>query len=102
MNYSHHNTTDERGKLLDELEDKARTQEELILGYFEKYYYVKMSPSQVQRNLGLERVPITSIRRAITNLTDKGFLRKTSKKVMGMYGRKEYCWAVIQRQGNLF
>jgi hypothetical protein len=39
-------------------------------------------------------VPITSIRRAMTNLTDAGFLEKTDHKRKGPKGKAEYIWKV--------
>ena len=38
--------------------------------------------------------PITSVRRAITNLTAGRKLRKTSTKRNGPYGRSSFCWEV--------
>ncbi len=39
-----------------------------------------------------EQIPITSVRRAITNLTNSRFLTKTSKSRKGALGKKEYIW----------
>jgi len=36
--------------------------------------------------------PITSIRRAMTNLTDKGYLIKSDKMKAGEFGKNNYCW----------
>ena len=36
--------------------------------------------------------PITSIRRAITNLTDAGKIIKTDQYVKGNYGKLEHLW----------
>ena len=36
--------------------------------------------------------PITSIRRAISDLAKEGYLLKTDKKVMGNWGRLTYTW----------
>ena len=36
--------------------------------------------------------PITSIRRAMTNLSDDGKLEKTKEYVVGNYGKKEHLW----------
>jgi predicted ArsR family transcriptional regulator len=96
--HSYHNTTHETGKTLAEYEGKAKTQEERILEYFRNNWHTEMSPSQVQNCLGMHGTPITSIRRAITNLTTDGKLVKTDKKVKGIYGRAEFTWRLARRQ----
>lgn len=92
MSNSYHNTTLESGATLDKRERKAKSQEDLILDYFQRRYHFGRSPSQVQQRLGLQRVPITSIRRAMTNLTARGKLIKTDAKVDGPFGHQEYLW----------
>ena len=54
----------------------------------------KYTPSQIAVELykELSGVPLTSIRRAITNLTFPGSLVKTNVKTTGPYGRPEYYW----------
>ena len=39
-----------------------------------------------------KRYPLTSIRRAISNLTDNGKLMKLERMVMGNYGKKVHTW----------
>jgi hypothetical protein len=39
-----------------------------------------------------DRVPITSIRRSLTNLTESGFLIKTDRQRIGAKGKPEYIW----------
>ncbi len=55
------------------------------------------SPSQMLRKLENDGrlIPITSVRRAISDLTRDGKLVKTDKQVIGMYGRKEYVWRLV-------
>ena len=50
-----------------------------------------VSPWQMQGMLEGD-VPITSIRRAMTNLTKRGVLVKTDHKRRGRHGRSEYMW----------
>lgn len=89
---SFYNTTRERGKKLAECEGKAVSQQDRIYEYFYNTPHAELSPSQVQQALAMQRTPLTSIRRAMTNLTLQGRLQKTELKVMGLYGRYEYCW----------
>jgi hypothetical protein len=96
MNLSYHDTTNEPVQLNIVYEQKARDQDRLILGYF-KALNTPLSPSQIFNILMTfdeipKDTPLTSIRRAITNLTKRGLLRKTDKKVIGKYGRQEYLW----------
>ena len=88
---SHHNTTRESDQQLADYEERAITQEDRILEYFARNWHTEISPSRVQRYL-MPNVPLTSVRRAITNLTTQGRLERTEKKVDGAYGRPEYCW----------
>ena len=92
-----YNTTDETGSTLTSYQDKAKTQVERILEFYERHRGVPFSPSQVQTALNMQGVPITSIRRAITNLTTIDKLVKTDIKTTGLYGRDEYCWRLAGR-----
>lgn len=87
---SHHNTTYETGATLDLFEVKAQTQESIILRFFLRTNRA-WSPSQVHCRT-LPGHPLTSVRRAITNLERNGHLIKTDRKVQGVYGRPEHVW----------
>jgi|TARA_A100001035_G_scaffold220634_1_gene180709 hypothetical protein len=67
-------------------------QEEYILAFF-KDEGKPQSPSMVYDSLP-EHWPITSVRRAITNLTTAGELVKTNSTVTGMYGKPEHLWSL--------
>ena len=89
----HYNTTHETGQQLLNLEARASSQEETILQFFKQSpnYY---TPSQI-RKLAFSplRMPeITSVRRAMTNLTRDNCLIKTLTKRMGPLGHREHCW----------
>ena len=92
------NTTNESGATLNNNVAKAKSQEEEILDIFKmdyKYWkdlqeYLGMSPTDLLDYF--PKYPITSIRRALTNLTKQGKLIKTDEKRIGMYGRSEYVW----------
>ena len=52
-----------------------------------------MTPFDVETALySNTMVPITSIRRAITNLTNDEKLVKTDNQKTGPYGKPSYCW----------
>lgn len=84
------NTTKESGKQLEMFTQKAKNQEEQILELMK--LYKKLSPSDVQKYFS--NFPLTSVRRALTNLSNQGKLIKTYEKKKGIYGRDEYVWSV--------
>lgn len=91
---THFNTTNEAGAELGKLEKRANKQEDWIMKLFHKFPYEQFSPSYVHETYVAcnHDVPITSIRRAMTVLTQKGLLRKTEKKQQGPYGNNEHLW----------
>lgn len=100
---SYYNTTHSVHPDLGKFEQKAQGQEEQILDYF-KGIHRGRSPSQVLAALFDASVPLTSVRRAMTNLTNAGELIKTNTQIRGPYGRPEYQWrrAYKYDQGELF
>lgn len=104
MQNSFYNTTGEIGEKLKEFESKCKGQELIVLKFFQEKKYTLFSPVDVLDNCFSENTPITSVRRAITNLTKAGFLIKTDKKVKGMYGKDNYLWKfnAESEQNNLF
>jgi hypothetical protein len=87
---SFYNTTHEKGDDLKRSHTKTRTQEEVIYSYF-LTYGKPLSPSMILEKLNL-KCPITSVRRALTNLTSDNKLFKTDIYVKGMYGKREHLW----------
>jgi hypothetical protein len=41
------------------------------------------------------KIPLTSVRRAISTLTREGVLKKTDKQRTGYYGKREYMWRLV-------
>ena len=100
-----HNTTKEPNK--SELDQRAQSQEEKILAWFKEHPGTKATPFGVKASCMLSNpnqsaVPITSVRRAMSNLTRDGKLEKTSKKVVEVYGISNYLWRLKERQLELF
>lgn len=75
----------------------AKTQEERIVFLF-KLQGVAMTPAEVHTiyRKYYPECPITSIRRAITNLTNDGKLVKTNEQVKGNYNLVNYRWRLIK------
>ena len=95
------NTVNLEGDELEEAEQATETQEERVLGFFQIYRQRSWTPWEVHRLLySGANVPITSVRRAIKNLTDEGKLVKTDEKRQGPYGKPSYTWK-IKPEGQL-
>lgn len=95
MNF--YNTNQEKGTVLRQSRSQAARQEAAILEYYQKRPFQPISPSQLARVF--RDWPITSIRRAITNLTHAGRLTKTSRMTTGLYGKKEHYWKLRTEKG---
>lgn len=87
--------TCDAGPQLAEYQAKAGEQSETVLAIFQARH-TPLSPSQVLELYPLwgNAPPLTSIRRAITTLTQSGALVKTGAKRKGVYGRQEHVWTL--------
>jgi hypothetical protein len=102
MNF--YNTTHETGVSRIHCERVAEHQDARVLAFFQSHAGELFTPSEVWVRTGMEaqNIPLTSVRRAITNLTpdEEGKrlsltptpLVRTTTKRPGHYGRKEHCW----------
>lgn len=100
----YHNTNRETGAVLRESRSTARAQQEVILEFFRSHPGRHYSPDQIHQAV-LPAAPITSVRRAITNFTDDGFLEKTAHMITGSWGKQVHTWRLVVRemkQGDLF
>jgi hypothetical protein len=93
----YYNTTNENGSLLKTNIKQAENQTTLTLSVFQTYPTYTFSADEVWQflidNEAInEQTPLTSIRRAITDLTNEGKIVKTNRKVLGSAGRKTYTW----------
>ena len=97
---SYYNTNKETGPTLFESNRKAKSQEDIISRWLRKYpgYWgtSASTPDYVHKLLFHPKgVPVTSIRRAFTNLCKKGVLEKTDKMIEGYYGKKVHTYKVL-------
>ncbi len=92
MNY--YNTTKQTGDSLRRVQQKTMIQSDRVLMFFEDNALLSMSPSQVHSMVfaDKENVPLTSVRRAISDLTNAGKLTKLNRYTSGLYGTKEHLW----------
>lgn len=94
-----YNTISLNGNELLDAEGKVATQTLLIENIFKSNPGVHISPSEIKRLLdGIKKVyPITSIRRALTDLSSPKYnqvLQKTKTMVMGEYGTLQHTWVL--------
>jgi hypothetical protein len=94
-----HNTTHERGPELEKAVVTALKQEEKVSAIF-RLAGRALTPSEVHAwgvKKNHETWLLTSVRRAISNLTDAGVLWRTHEKKRGPYKRNEYLWRLCHR-----
>lgn len=95
----YYNTNKESGKTLKRSRKKATNQEQMILAIFKENPRAKFTPETVLKKLQAVHLnyPITSIRRAMSNLKDDGYLEKTNDKAKGDWGKKVHLWKLGKR-----
>lgn len=89
-----YNTAKLTGFDLSQAIDAAATQKDAILEIFK--VSKNLTPSQVLYLSGRPWL-ITSIRRAIHDLTTEGELEKTERQVAGMHGKPEHVWRWVEK-----
>ncbi len=87
----YYNTNNETGVTLSRSRRKARNQEETIFDFFNKYPSKEFTPFEVQIKMNL-MCPITSVRRAMSNLTKEHKLEKSTIQKRGKYGKLNHTW----------
>lgn len=93
---SHYNTTSEKGATLRAYEDAAKSLEDRILLLMRVQSEIpRWSPTRLHGYFN--NVPLTSIRRALTNLTKQGKCFKSEVMSVGSYGRREHNWVLISK-----
>lgn len=88
-----YNTSHLTGADLTQAKRAAMTQEELILAFFKARAGQLLTPEDALKALS-PRTPITSARRAISNLTLEGHLIKTERMRAGRHGKPIHYWMV--------
>ncbi len=89
------NTVNLEGSEFSEAKEKALSQEEKIMQIMPYGYAMTPHEVHVLWKVKYKEVPITSIRRAMTNLSNKGKLEKTAQKRKGAYQMVNYTWKKI-------
>jgi hypothetical protein len=94
----YYNTTDQDAETVAKATAKVEDQNAKVLAWFQLN---KCSPpTVVWKELFQRKIPLTSVRRALTNLTDDGWLEKTQRKVKGEWGWDEHVWRLRDKRGT--
>ena len=91
--FGFYNTTNETGETLAQAKSATHDQNTRIMELMLRYK--KAPPSTIAAHFGA-KTPLTSIRRGMTDLTERGLLRKTTEKRQGIYGKMEHVWEVVK------
>ena len=96
-----HNTNNEKGATLKRSQEKAKSQDEMVLDYFKRHNQLGITPERCLRHLQImetlsgnrwANTPITSIRRSFSNLKKKGLIYKTGQTIEGDFGKQIAIW----------
>ncbi len=91
MNY--YNTTNKQSEDLKESIKKAKSQRKKVLLFYKEFK--ELSASDVLKLYPCKNTPLTSIRRAITNLSNEGKIYKTKQKKIGFYKEPEHIYKLV-------
>jgi hypothetical protein len=75
-------------------------QEKAIERFFKAHPNEEFTPFEVQERVFPHNVPITSVRRAMTDLTSEGVLIKTEHVKSGIYGKNNLLWRLNNDKSN--
>jgi len=89
---TYYNTNNESGATLVTSQGNARSQEQVLRQHFITNPSAKMTAEDCERLL--PGCPLTSVRRALTNLTKDGTVYKTPEMRIGKYGKQIHVYAV--------
>lgn len=92
MTPSFHNTINLQPDLFAAANASCLNQEERVANWFIANRGREYTPPEIALYVFGNRVPLTSVRRAISNLTDRGLLVKTENKRPGLYGMDNSTW----------
>jgi len=96
----YHNTTNLNEITVISETIKCQSQEQIILEIYKRS--LRLSASQVLDMYPNQRTPLTSVRRAISNLMYDGKLIKTDDMKEGIYGKPEHIYELAEKQLQLF
>ena len=83
---------------LRESKGKVQSQEERIYQFLQSHRGDLFTPEEIHVLVFEAKCPLTSVRRAITNLTNDGRLEKLIIRRRGNYGKKVHTWRLNERR----
>jgi hypothetical protein len=98
---SYHNTNNEKGATLKRSQEKAKSQDEMVLEFLRSHDQLGVTPERTLRHFKImeglnenrwHNTPITSIRRSFSNLKKKGLIYKTGETIEGDFGKQIALW----------
>ena len=95
----YYNTNNESGDTLLSSINSTAKQEDVVLSIFTAFPRTNFSPDDIQAWLvdnSEKTYPITSIRRAMTNLTNQKKLNKTNTMKTGVWGKSTHTWKLAR------
>ena len=97
----YYNTNKESGKTLRKSRKNSWSQSDIILSIFKQKPKAKFTPEEILKKLQKVHLnyPITSIRRAMSNLKSDGYLEKTDEMKQGDWGKNVHLWKLGKRPG---
>lgn len=97
-----YNTINLEGEVLRECVNRASKQAEAVYAIFAYNPESTFTPFDIQDKLRIFdtkywNVPVTSIRRAMTNLTKAGLIKKLNRYKPGRYGKRNFLWQLNEK-----
>ena len=96
--HAYHNTLDAAGASLKIYKAIAQGQDMLVLEFMQHNRRIEFNCEDIKRHV-LPRAPVTSARRALSNLFRDGFIINTGK-VSGHYNRPVHLWRLTDQSGQ--
>jgi hypothetical protein len=96
-----YNTNNEKGDTLKESQNKAKSQDEMVLEFLRSHDQLGVTPERTLRHFKIleglnenrwHHTPLTSIRRSFSNLKKKGLIYKTGQTIEGDFGKQIAIW----------
>ena len=100
MQNAFYNTINETPIQKEASDKRAIAQQDFILSIFERDKRVGLTPEWVWDFYYKRKPPVTSIRRAFSNLQAQGLIEKTGEMRPGIYGKPVHIWRFRNPDSN--
>jgi hypothetical protein len=96
-NNSYYNTVNYTGDELHQREERAHSQDEMVIEFFTKRPPFEFTASEVSKGLEGCNIIDKSVRRSLSTLSKKNILIKLDKKKLGPLGSYEHFYKLISK-----